>query len=337
MRFRMSHVPRAIMGVLVLAATACKGVITTSTDGSLAPGDAALTTGDAADAVGDAGAADATADAGTSDAGPVAAGTANLDTCTTSASNDAPAFYRTYFACSTITVSGGNVVIATNGLPPHKSYYWGSGSPNFAPFDTSRGSMYHPNPNTLAESDRSFRIPLTPVMKNNLTITNATVDGVVNTSSDEYPLGPVGVALDGVLLYNPLAAPGDKIDSERFTFDDYNAHPDMNRSYHYHTDSKGPLEVLAKRGLVTTTIPGSAELELYGIMCDGTVVLGCTELDGSAPATASLDAQNGHVADLKDKSNTVLLANRYHTHVCEKWGTAHPYTPEIQYYTSCAR
>jgi hypothetical protein len=73
-------------------------------------------------------------------------------------------------------------------------------------------------------------------------------------------------------------------------------------------------------------------LEVYGMMCDGTLVLGCTELDGTTADTASLDAQGGHVADVKDAAGTVHFAQRYHTHVC---ATGRRFTPEIQYYATC--
>jgi hypothetical protein len=39
----------------------------------------------------------------------------------------------------------------------------------------------------------------------------------------------------------------------------------MRGAYHYPTQTKGPLEVLARRGLVTKTAPESAEIELYGV------------------------------------------------------------------------
>jgi hypothetical protein len=98
----------------------------------------------------------------------------------------------------------------------------------------------------------------------------------------------------------------------------------------------GTLEVLEKLGLVTSTTPGEAEIELYGVMCDGTVVMGCTELDGSAPETADLDPQNGHVHDIVSKDSTVLLAGRYHTHICPTWADpGHKFTPEVQYYDAC--
>src|SRR5262249_23065025 len=53
-----------------------------------------------------------------------------LDDCTTSIASDAPAFYKKYFKCVTVTTTATGVAIATDDLPPHKSYYWGASSPN---------------------------------------------------------------------------------------------------------------------------------------------------------------------------------------------------------------
>ncbi len=268
-----------------------------------------------------------TIDAGADGGGGGDAATSNARTiqnCATSVAAGVPAFYRTYFRCVTITTAtGGGVTIETMSLPPHLSYYYGVGHTNYAPFDTSRGAMYQPNPNQIVSRTVRVTIPAAPVAKG-IPITAGLVDGVASNNSDEYPLGAAGVALDSVPLFNPLAAPGMNIENEKYTFDDFNAHPAPDGTYHYHTASKGPLEILA---------PSS--VELYGIMCDGTLVLGCTELDGSAPA-AGLDAQGGHVGDVSD-GTTVHFAGRYHVHVCPSSATGRRFTPEIQYYTTCTR
>jgi hypothetical protein len=256
-----------------------------------------------------------------------------LANCQTNIAQDAPAFFKNYFRCVDVSVSGSSVVIATQSLPPHRSAYYGTSHPNYEPFDTSRGPQYRQNPNIIAAQSVRITVPLQPTAKG-LTISPAMIDGVVGTSADEYRMGPVGVALDSVALFNALAAPGDSIEQEQYTFDSYNAHPAQRGEYHYHTASPGPLEVLKAQGLVTTAKPGSAELEVFGILCDGTVVLGCTELNGATPQSADFDKQNGHVHDLVDKAGTVLMANRYHTHICTGRYT-YRFTPEIQYYASC--
>lgn len=247
-----------------------------------------------------------------------------IDTCTTSNGSGVPEFFQRYFRCVETSQDGQYVTLFTEDLPPHRSYYYGLGSPNYEPFDTSRGAQYHPNPNQLSAKQLRVQVPIAPVDRG-LTISAAMVDGVVGTDANEYRMGPVGVALDGVALFNALAAPGDDIDQEKYTFDRYNAHPTNTGHYHYHAVSPGPLEVLQAMSPPATT-------ELYGIMCDGTVVLGCQELDGSAVAGA-LDAQAGHVHDIADSSGQLFFAARYHVHLCESGSRA--LTPEIQRYGEC--
>jgi len=45
--------------------------------------------------------------------------------------------------------------------------------------------------------------------------------------------------------------------------------------------------VLKALGFTTSYVPGEAEIELYGVMYDGTVVLGANQLDGSSPGATS--------------------------------------------------
>jgi hypothetical protein len=272
-------------------------------------------------------------DGGSGGGGAGGAGGAELtlDSCETSVGADVPPFFAKYFRCSTITMRGDAIVIGSNGLPPHRSNYWGAGHPNFTEFDTSRGPGYAPNPNLLAERPYEISIPAAPVAKGIL-ITSTDVDGVVGTSVEEYPMGPAGAALDGVALFNPLAAPGDDIENEKYTFDGYGAHPAPDGQYHYHAPSPGPLEVLVKIGAATQAVPGAAEVELYGIMCDGTIVLGCTELGGGAIQSPALDAQGGHEHDVAD-GEALHFPARYHVHVCP---SGRGYTPEIQFYEACS-
>lgn len=257
-----------------------------------------------------------------------------LSSCDTNIAADLPEFYRKYFKCVTINKSGNNAVFGTLDLPPHRSYYYGSGHSNFTTFDTSRGAAYQPNPNQISAQSIAFSIALEPVSRG-LVIDASAVDGLVGSSANEYAMGAQGVALDSVALFNSLAAPGDDINDEKFTFDDYSAHPEMNGMYHYHSSTSGPLEVLQSLGLTSSTVPEQASVEMYGMMCDGTVIMGCTELDGSTPSSADFDSQNGHVHDLVDENATVQLANRYHTHVCPGTYTQHQFNPEIQYYSGC--
>ena len=256
-----------------------------------------------------------------------------LQNCDTNIGADVPLFYRAYFRCVDIRLDGDAVVISSSNLPPHLSYYYGEASALFAIFDTSRGNQYRANPNLIAETPFTIRIPLRPVSAG-VTINRNAVNGDVGDPSD-YGMGVVGVALDSVALFNPLANPPDQIEDERFTFDSNEGHPQMQGAYHYHAGAPGPLRVLASLGFVTSAVWGEAEIELYGVMCDGTVVMGMTELDGSAAAT-DVDAQAGHTHDIVDGGGTVVLENPYHVHLAQEIGPdPRGLTPEAQYYTTC--
>jgi hypothetical protein len=174
-------------------------------------------------------------------------------------------------------------------------------------------------------------VPASPTPKG-ITIDSSMVDNMMNTHQDEYGGGPVGIALNGVAIFAATAAPGDDLWEEQFTFDLYEGHPAGTR-YHYHFETPGPLEVLVREGFSSSSTPGEGEVELYGVMCDGSLVFGCTELDGSTPSSGDFDAQNGHVHDVGDGSTT-FFSDRYHTHVCPGTWPDYPFFPEIAYYES---
>ncbi len=250
-----------------------------------------------------------------------------LANCDENIDGGAPAFYANYFACVDITASG-DVAIWSDGLPPHKSAYYPEDDPNYVEFD-DRGGTHFQNPNTIGVQNYEMAVPSDPVAKG-ITIDASIVDNTMNTSDEEYGGGPQGVALNGVMVFAAMAAPGDDLAEEQYTFDLYEGHP-AETTYHYHFNTPGPLEVLVDRGYSSSSVPGSAGVELYAMMCDGTVVLGCTELDGSAPDSSDFDAQNGHPHDLSDGSTT-FFTSRYHTHVCPDTWSDYPFFPEVAYY-----
>ncbi len=253
-----------------------------------------------------------------------------LDNCETTVADDVPAFFQELYRCVDVALADDEVAIATVNLPPHTSPYYPTNDPNYEAFD-DRGGTHFQNPNVLAEQAMTITVPVEPTAKG-ITITDDMVDLSAGTSDEEYP-GGNGVSLDGTVIFAAMAAPGDDITQEDQTFDTWEAHPEGTGVYHHHGPNPAALTVLEALGMVTTTTPGEAEVEVYGIMCDGTVLLGCTEADGSAVDTADLDAQNGHLHDIVAASGT-WFTDRYHTHVCTAFG--HAYMPEIQYYEGCA-
>ena len=161
--------------------------------------------------------------------------------------------------------SGDYVNIYFNSKPPYSSWYYPVDDPNYTPW-YSLGQDYYQNPGIIMSEELVMSIPVNPVPRqgSNPWIDNYNVNGEVD-GGVEYPMGTAGTALNGVSMFNPCAAPPDIIEDEIYSFDTYNGHPAGSR-YHYHTSSKGPLEVLEANGLTDSTVPGEGDIEFYGLM-----------------------------------------------------------------------
>ena len=68
--------------------------------------------------------------------------------CDTNIADDVPAFYKKYFRCVTITMDGDSVVIESDGLPPHLSFYYETSDENYTDF-VSQGDGFYQNPNRI--------------------------------------------------------------------------------------------------------------------------------------------------------------------------------------------
>jgi hypothetical protein len=281
--------------------------------------------------------------------------TISLDTCGGTVGTGVPDFYRNYFMCSdrSLSADGSSVVITTYSLPPYSSPYYPSTHPNYLDFTIDRAGKvcgtgvplgtngcYIKNPSTLTQQLVTLTIPLEPVAKG--IDVNANTSQIDNTSGDHYDYSGavMGVATNGIVLFSGFAAPGDDINAESYTFDSHEGHPQGQGSYHHHKYAPGPLEVLRKAGYTNSVTPGSpgGGVEFYGITCDGVLVFGVTELDGTTP-TGTLDAQGGHTHDIKDEAGTLHFSGRYHVHLSPSAigsnSKAYKYMPELQYYSTC--
>ena len=113
------------------------------------------------------------------------------------------------FSCrvtEAVTVISGvtYVQLTTNDLPDYESNYFPTSSPCYVAYTTS-----YPDPNTIASHGVTLNIPLNP-----------------NKTSQSMALGPVGLAIDGVAIYDNQAAPGNNIFDELGSFDECQGHPD---------------------------------------------------------------------------------------------------------------
>ena len=124
------------------------------------------------------------------------------------------------------------------------------------------------NPNTIRKQAYKFYIPRKPTKAK---------------AASRTPMGPIGVAVNGIPIYNQFTAEGtDAVQTE--VFDSCCGHPDPGGRYHYH---KFPVCVKSP----FKTEPGGHS-PLFAFAFDGYPVYGPEETKGAVPT--DLDECNGH-------------------------------------------
>ena len=195
-----------------------------------------------------------------------------------------PDVYKKIYGASSISNDGSYITIKTTGAPDHKSVYYPTGNPLYENFSGSTfgGNTFQKNPNSIATQSYTFKIPLNP--------TEASV-------KQATPLGPIGVALNGVPFFNQYAGPNQPLTNEVVSFDQSWGHPAPGGLYHYHVE---PLY------LTTIKVSRSA---LLGFLLDGFPVYGPEE-NSTAVTNAMLDVYHGHRHATVD-----FPAGIYHYHI----------------------
>jgi hypothetical protein len=177
----------------------------------------------------------------------------------------------------TLTKSGSNVTIATTDIPDSKSYYYNSSDPCYQAFSSTARRA---NPNLIAAKTISITVPYSPSAAASPTAT---------------PEGIIGIALNGVGIYDNSAAPGDDIYNEEATFDWCDGHPDVSSTYHYHSE---PSSI------------SNNDAAFIGVMRDGFPIYGRNDYTTKTVVTG-LDAQGGKTSTTVDSTSTPV----YHYHL----------------------
>jgi hypothetical protein len=203
-------------------------------------------------------------------------------TTTTTIGAGVPDVYKKIYGATSITIEGNFVVIKATSLPDHKSPYY-QNTQWSSKYEAYNGTntLWNQNPNSISESDCTYKIPLNPV---------------VATTHATTPLGPMGVAINGVPIFNQYAAGGAALTGEINSFDQYDGHPQQQGQYHYHDEPY----------YLTTTKGKDA---LVGFLLDGFPVYGPTE-NGKTISNGDLDTYHGHFAVTADYPNGIY---HYHT------------------------
>jgi len=154
-----------------------------------------------------------------------------------------------------VTVTSNLFIVKSDGIPNHTT----------ADFPNKN------NPNSIRKQDYTFYIPRKPVRADKPT---------------RLPMGPIGVAVNGIPFYNPFNAEGQDAVTGLYTeiFDTCCGHPDQMGRYHYH---KYPVCLKTP----FRDKPGEHS-PLIGYAFDGYAIYGPQGDGGKVPG--DLDNCNGH-------------------------------------------
>lgn len=198
-------------------------------------------------------------------------------------STPVPVVFSKFSSNVTVSTEGDYVVLKANGIPDHKSPYFLGTQWESTLYVAYNGSnpAFNLNPNRIASQNLVFKIPINPAVSN---------------THEATPLGPIGISVNGVPLFNQYAGPSQPLTNEINSFDQYNGHPQMTGQYHYHVE---PLYITSTRG----------KDALIGFLLDGFPVYGPEE-NGTILTNADLDTYHGHTSVTAD-----YPAGIYHYHI----------------------
>jgi len=182
--------------------------------------------------------------------------------------------YSQFGKAVTVTLDSTAAILRTTDVPDHPTPYWGTGNPLYeAP---QPGMM--PNGFTLTAQNIVLHVPLAPR----------------STTASDTPLGPIGIAVNGVVLFNQYAANRQPLGPEILSFDRFNGHPAPSLQYHYHFEP--------------VWITSASKSRLIGVLLDGFPVYGPQDSDGHAPS--DLDSCHGHTTATPEFPSGIY---HYHT------------------------
>ena len=186
-------------------------------------------------------------------------------------------------AVFSLTLSGSNRVVSGNGLPV------GFTTGVFPVQPSDDVYAFDPNPNTIGAHSISFTLPANPTVA----ATSSCTSG-----------GMIGVALDGVPIFNGLDG-GGRDAAAHEAQDTCGGHPQQQGHYHYHS--------------ISDCLPGANSSELIGYAIDGFGIYGPLDSGGHELTNADLDECHGTTSAVQWDGQTVTM---YH-YVATR---AYPYT-----------
>ena len=226
-------------------------------------------------------------------AGLVVVACAASDIAATTTATDVPAVYKAFSSDVKVTVDGDYVVLAATGVPNHKSPYFAATDARYEAYNGTNAA-FGKAPGVIDRMSYTMRIPMRPAKA---------------ASAAATPLGPIGLALNGVPFFNQYNGQNRPLTVEIDSFDQYNGHPTPTNAYHYHAEPT-----------YLTKTTGSDKL--LGFLLDGFPVYGPVE-GGRRVTNADLDQLHGHTGTTADYPGGI-----YHYHITD----ADPYINGAGFY-----
>ncbi len=200
---------------------------------------------------------------------------------------------KKFYNVESIEIVKDTIIITTLDLPDHTSPFYEESNPLFEEYTGDNpdfsteitlptGVTIDPD---LMATEFVFKLPLRPK----------------EVESDNQPtnLGPIGVALNGVVFFNQFNGRRELLDQREFNnTDQWNGHPSPRLSYHYHIE---PIWLTQNMGSDA----------LLGVLLDGFPVYGPVE-DGVTLTSDDLDEFHGHFGKTADFRKGI-----YHYHFTE--------------------
>lgn len=185
-----------------------------------------------------------------------------------------------------ISFDGDEITLESNGIPNHSSPYW----PEDSPLYIEPVVAIALTPGRIG-GNRSFSLTVSSKPE-------------LAQSSTATGLGPIGIAVSGVPIFNDLEGdnrPIEEVIAE--TFDYAGAHNGPS-GYHYHIESSNVPE---------NTLLSHDDEKLIGMMADGFLLYGRREQNGSYPM--DLDESGGHFGATQHSDGEEF----YHYHIINEF------------------
>jgi YHYH protein len=200
----------------------------------------------------------------------------NKDTTTTTPSVTVPTVFSSNFKSAVTLSSDGTTLTAkSKGIPEHVTPYWGTGNALYEAQTT--GQIV--NPGSLQAQTFVMAIPISPVPA---------------ASKEATSLGPIGMALNGVAIYNDREGGNVPVDAGTLkSFDRGGAHSGPGGLYHYHFNGD---------------FTSKDDAKLIGWLRDGFPIYG-RKCSSTGAYAAGLDSNGGHTTTTTEYPTAI-----YHYH-----------------------